>query len=395
MFNKIYFNITNTLELQIRNTLRRKKIYYWSPFLSPIATCKAVINSANSLTHFGSMYETFVLNFFGEFDKNYSNIENEKTKFLNYYKFKISEFLPSKGKIKSRFSFLIIFLLGFFPLKKILKRDKPDYLIIHLITSLPLILLIFFNFETKFILRISGYPRMNFLRKLLWKIAFKKIYLITCPTNNTLNYIKSLNLTDPKKIKLLYDPVISTKEIRNKKREKIEIDNFFLSVGRLTKQKNFMFLCEAFKTLAKENNEIKLVIAGSGEEEIKLKEFIRKNGLDKNIILLGYVDNIYPYFKNCNGFILTSLWEDPGFVLLEAAYCRSLVLSSNSWPGPIELIKENFNGFVFKNNDKENFLQKFKDFANNKGIKNLKLNNLKMCKNFTLFNHYKSLIRLI
>jgi len=270
--------------------------------LSPIATCKAVINSASSLKLFDSNYEPFVLNFFGEFNHFHNESKNEQTKFLNYYNLNFTKFLPSKGVIGSRFSFLILFLFGFFPLKKILKKNKPDYLIIHLITSLPLILLIFFNFDTKFILRISGYPRMNFLRKILWKIAFKKIFLITCPTNNTLNYIKSLNLTDPSKLKLLYDPIIRVKEINEKKKEKLDHKNFFLSVGRLTKQKNFMFLCEAFKELTKENKDLKLLIAGSGEEELNLKKFINKNKLQNNIILLGYIQNIYPYFKNGREF---------------------------------------------------------------------------------------------
>ena len=41
---------------------------------------------------------------------------------------------------------------------------------------------------------------MNFLRKILWKMTLKKIYLVTCPTKNTLEYIKSLNLTDSSKL---------------------------------------------------------------------------------------------------------------------------------------------------------------------------------------------------
>ena len=65
-------------------------------------------------------------------------------------------------------------MLGFMPLLKTLKKNKPDYIIIHLITSLPLILLLFFNFETKFILRISGYPRMNFFQKTFMEINFKR-----------------------------------------------------------------------------------------------------------------------------------------------------------------------------------------------------------------------------
>ena len=373
--------------------MKQKKIYYWSPFLSPIATCKAVLNSANSLVKFSYNYESSVLNFFGEFDKFIKINEKKKIKFINYYPSFIN-FLPYKGKIKSRFSFLIIFILGFFPLKKILLKNKPDFLIIHLITSLPLILLLLFKFETKFILRISGYPQMNFLRKLLWKKAFKKIHLITCPTKNIFNYIKNLNLIDSSRIKLLYDPIINIKEISKKKRERINLKNFYLSVGRLTKQKNFLFLCKAFKELVKEDNKLKLVIAGNGEEEFKIKNFIKKNNLNNNIILPGYVENIYPYFKNSKGFILSSLWEDPGFVLIEASFCRTPVLTSNVWPGPVELIKDDFNGITYENNNLKNFLQKFKYLEKHKEINNLKLNNLKFSKRFTLYYHFKSLSKL-
>ena len=134
---------------------------------------------------YSSNYQSFILNFFGEFDKF---IINQRKKEIEIYKplsISLVSFLPYKGKLKSRLSFIIIFILGFFPLKKILKENKPDFLIIHLITSLPLFLLFFFKFETKFILRISGYPKMNFFRKFLWKLTLKKIYLITCPTENT------------------------------------------------------------------------------------------------------------------------------------------------------------------------------------------------------------------
>ena len=98
------------------------------------------------------------------------------------------------------------------------KKKKPDFLIIHLLTSLPLTLLILFNFNSKFILRISGLPKLNFFRKYLWKLAFKKIYCVTCPTESTRNYIKSLNIIDPNKLKLLYDPIIDTREYLIKKK---------------------------------------------------------------------------------------------------------------------------------------------------------------------------------
>lgn len=373
----------------------KKKIFYWSPFLSPIATTKAVINSASSMTRYCKDYETTILNFFNEFINFENLILKKNIRILNFFKINFHKYLPYHGKIKSRFSFIIFFIFGFLPLKKILRNKKPDYLIIHLISSLPLILLIFFKFDTKFILRISGYPKMNYLRKILWKLAFKKIYLVTCPTMNTLNYIKKLNIVNHDKLKLLYDPIIDVKEISKKKNKKIRYKNFYLAVGRLTKQKNFLFLCDAFRKLIQENPKIQLLIAGTGEDENKIRKYIYRHRLQKNIILLGYVSNIYPYFKNSNGFILSSLWEDPGFVLAEASFCRTPVLSSNSWPGPVELIINNYNGILFESNDKKSFYDKFKKFENldNKPI--MKLNNLKFIKKFTLFNHYQAFSKLI
>ena len=88
---------------------------------------------------------------------------------------------------------------------------------------------------------------MNLLRKLLWKISFRNINLITCPTKNTLEYIKSLNLIDSSKVKLLYDPVIYVRDINKKINQEIEQKNFFLSVGRLTKQKIFCFYVRPLK----------------------------------------------------------------------------------------------------------------------------------------------------
>ena len=373
----------------------KKKIFYWSPFLSPIATTRAVINSANSLIKFSQNYESSILNFFGEFNLYKDEIENKNIKLISCYTFKFSKYLPYHGKIKSRFSFIIFFILGFFPLRKVINQNNPEFLVIHLITSLPLILLLLFNFKTKFILRISGLPKMNFVRRNLWKLALKKIYCVTCPTNNTLNYLKKLNIVDENKLKLLYDPVLDVKKIQKDKKEKIDFKDYFLSVGRLSKQKNFFFLCKAFQQVIKSYKNYKLIIAGEGEEKRKLKDFINRNNLQKNIFLIGHKKNIFPYFVNSKGFILSSLWEDPGFVLVESFFCRTPILTSDSWPGPLELVDDLKNGFVFENNNINSFLKKFKDMDNNKNIKPFILNGLKVSKKFTLFNHYKNLNKLL
>ncbi len=376
--------------------MKYKKIYYWSPSLVNIATNKAVINSSYSVSKYNKYYIPSIINFFGEFSKYKKELNEKKINTIDYYDPNFINFFPKYGKINSRFSFLLIFMLSFFPLKNLLKKNKPEILIIHLITSLPLMLLIFFKFKTKFVLRISGLPKMNFFRKLLWKIAFKKIYKVTCPTKNTLSYIKSLNIISEDKLSLLYDPIINVAEVNLKKKQfKYNRSDYYIAVGRLTYQKNFLFLCKAFKEIISKNKKIKLIIAGDGEDRDILNNFINYNNLDKNIFLLGHVENIFPYFVNAKAFILTSLWEDPGFVLVEAAFSRTLILSSDSGPGPTELIKRNFNGLVFQQGNIDDFLINFKKSLNLQNLKSFKINALKNIKKFTIFSHYQQLKNLI
>ena len=371
--------------------ITKKKIFYWSPFLVPIATPKAVINSAYAIEKYSDKYECSILNYFGEFNRYKKEIDKKKINLKDGLYSKIYKFLPHKGKIKSRFSFLVIFILSFFPLKKIILDEKPDYLIVQLITSLPMLLLLIFKFQTKFILRISGLPKLGFFRKLLWKIALNKFYLITCPTKSTLDYIKNLNIVEIDKIKLLRDPVIDVKDINFKINQKIDLNhkNYFLAAGRLTNQKNFLFLCKVFKILINRYPQLKLLIAGDGEDKNMLGDYIHKNRLESNIFLIGHVKNIFPLMKNAKAFILSSLWEDPGFVIIEAAFCRTVVFSSNCITGPREIIKNNYNGYLFESNNIKSFVDNFEKIMD-KNDNTVLLNNLRYTKNFSLFNHYNT-----
>ena len=138
-----------------------KKIFYWSPFLSNVATIGNVLNSAYSLSKYEkNSFDTYIIDVLGEWnDKKKDLLEKN----INYIKLgKLSFRFSISGFIKSRVLSFFLFIASVSPLYFLLKKEKPDYLIIHLLTSIPLVLLIFFNFKTKFILRISGLPRFNF-----------------------------------------------------------------------------------------------------------------------------------------------------------------------------------------------------------------------------------------
>ena len=63
--------------------MKKISVYYWSPFLTPIATCKAVINSAFSIEKFGNNHESYILNFFNEFSLFRNEIKKKNIKIIN------------------------------------------------------------------------------------------------------------------------------------------------------------------------------------------------------------------------------------------------------------------------------------------------------------------------
>ena len=375
-----------------------QKVFYWCPFISKVATIKAVIRSAQSLKKYSNKkYEPTIINVAGEWNEFKKNNDLD-IRVIDLNSSLVLDNRDWTGLVKSRFIYIYIFLISFFPLIKLIKNQKPEFFIIQLISSLPLLLNFIFNFKTKMILRISGIPKLNIIRKFYWKFTLKKINLITTPTKGTFDDLIQKNF-DKKKLRILYDPIITPSEIIKKK--KIELEKFerdyFISIGRLTRQKNFKFLIKSIAPFIKKNSQIKLYIFGEGEQKNEIINLISKLNLKNNIKLFPYKDNIYKYIFNSNGFILSSLWEDPGFVLVEAAFLNKPILSSNCKNGPEEILDYGKNGILFKNNNENSFRKNFNIFYKLDQKSKLKytINAKKFVKKFGFFSHYKKLRNIL
>ena len=380
----------------------KKLIYYWSPCLNKVATVKATINSALSLSKYSKDYDVKIINVCGEWN-NYKSYLKENNIGLEKLSFDYYNFLPKNGFIKSRISYLIIILISFIPLIVFLKNKKPDFFIIHLITSLPLVLINLLKSKTKIILRISGFPKLNFLRKKLWKVSRKKIFKITCPTQDLKINLINNNIFEENKIIKLFDPVINISEFIKKKNDKnenliIKLDKpFFIAAGRLTKQKNFIYLIGEFKKFLGIYPDEKLLIFGEGELKSKILREIKLSNTSENIKLCGYTNNIYKYMVKSKAFILSSLWEDPGFVMIESALCNTLIISSDCQNGPKEFLLNGKAGLIFKSNLKNELYNKLIEFKKSNEIDLYKKRILakKNSNNFTMFRHYKTLRQIL
>lgn len=119
-----------------------------------------------------------------------------------------------------------------------------------------------------------------------------------------------------------------------------------LAIGRLHKQKDHACLIHAFKSVQEAIPAARLLIIGEGEEFNCLNELVRGLDLSHLVRFEGFKDNPYPYYKNCDLFVLSSRWEGFGNVLVEAMACGAPIVSTNCPGGPKEILKNGLYGVL-------------------------------------------------
>jgi len=145
------------------------------------------------------------------------------------------------------------------------------------------------------------------------------------------------------KVRVIYNPVI-TPELPSDATEPVTHEWFsnckipvIISVGRLTKQKDFETLLKAFALVRKEVD-ARLVILGEGEEREKLESLARDLGIFDDIWMPGFVDNPYKFISKASVFVLSSIYEGLSNVLVEALACKTPVISTDCRSGPAEIL---------------------------------------------------------
>lgn len=113
---------------------------------------------------------------------------------------------------------------------------------------------------------------------------------------------------------------------RSEIRKNLKCDNKFVigNVGRISKQKNQIFLIKVMSLLAN-YDDIELFLLGNGSEKQIIK-IINKYKL-KNVHLLGQVENIHDFYNAFDLFVFPSIFESAGFALYEALTngCPSII----------------------------------------------------------------------
>jgi len=115
----------------------------------------------------------------------------------------------------------------------------------------------------------------------------------------------------------------------------------FLFVGRLTYLKNIHLIVEALGALKRRGKKFSMIMVGSGEDEVKLKELVKKLELEDRIKFAGKImdrQELQKIYSSCDLFVFPSVYDNAPLVVREAAACglaSLLIKGSNSSEGII------------------------------------------------------------
>jgi glycosyltransferase involved in cell wall biosynthesis len=212
----------------------------------------------------------------------------------------------------------------------------------------------FFPAETHVLVRQNGtvsaalaFPGLPIYTGLLYRLLYRRADRIICQTPAMAEDLATeLGLPRPKLV-VLPNPV-DLDAIRaamlNSPRlpsspNSISAGPHLLAVGRLSREKGFDLLLEAFSAVRERFPSATLTIAGTGPQEAELKAIAFTLGLGEAVCFAGYAAQPAAYFSAATAFVLSSRHEGLPNVLLEAAAGGLPIVALPSSQGVVELVR--------------------------------------------------------
>ncbi|KCY84447.1 glycosyltransferase, partial [Acinetobacter baumannii] len=125
-----------------------------------------------------------------------------------------------------------------------------------------------------------------------------------------------------------------------------------VTIGRLTDQKNYIHLLQAWKKIYQSIPDWQLNIYGEGEHEEMLQDYIKQHSL-KNVSLKGSTSNVKEVYEQSSFFVMSSKYEGLPMVLIEAQSFGLPIVSYNCPYGPSDVIRDSKNGFLVEDQNVE------------------------------------------
>ncbi|MBU1446157.1 glycosyltransferase family 4 protein [Patescibacteria group bacterium] len=134
-----------------------------------------------------------------------------------------------------------------------------------------------------------------------------------------------------------------------------------LSVAELHERKGLKYLVGAVEALIQAGENCKLILVGTGPERENLEKLIQEKKLENNVKLLGFRKDIPHLMATCDIFVLPSLKEAFGLVLIEAMTAKLPIVASDVGGIP-EIIEAGINGLLVSPKNKKELAESIKKY---------------------------------
>ena len=216
-----------------------------------------------------------------------------------------------------------------------------------------------------------------------WEQLRKRLYtkadVVTANSRGAIETMKSFVSSE----KLVYVPnpvIIPTCSAETNERRKI-----ILYVGRLVKQKGADVLIEAFARISHQISDWGLEIVGDGPMMYELEGLADRRGIQSKVTFHGHKTNVHDFYRQASIFALPSRYEGTPNALIEAMCWGLPVVTSDASPGPLELVRQEYNGLIFPSENTNAMADALLELATNKRKrKQMSLNSRKESRRFEL-----------
>lgn len=144
-----------------------------------------------------------------------------------------------------------------------------------------------------------------------------------------------------------------------------------ISVGRLSREKGYEDLLDVFKLIHQEEPSWRLDIIGDGAQKNLLGDRIFNEGLKECVTLHGFQDKTFinNLLSKSSIYLMTSVTESFGIVLIEAMSYGLPCVAFDSAEGATELIQDDVNGYLISYRNKEEYAKKVIELIRNKKLR--------------------------
>ncbi len=239
-------------------------------------------------------------------------------------------------------------------LRQTILRTQPDIVLSILDLSNVLTILALLNTPFPVIVSEQNDPQQasngrvwDLLRYLTYPLAAK----VVSTSQGVDRYFHWIPFTQRSVIHNPFKILETSKPSENQMSQLVPNRSWLVAMGRLTHQKGFDNLLQAFQLIAPHHPDWHLLILGEGELQAELEQMRRLLGLVQQVSFLGLVQNPFDILKQAQLFVLSSRFEGFGNVMVEALACGLPVVATDCPSGPSEIVRNGIDGLLVPNED--------------------------------------------